>query len=107
MTYKKKANIAKKKQKTVSLKEIKLRPNIEKHDLETKLKKVYQFLDQGDKVKLLMQYRGREMAHKHIGLEKFANIIAMIVEKGAQVESPPKMMGYRSIAMLGPEKKKV
>lgn len=102
----KKASEAKKKQVIVQLKEIKLRPNIEKHDLETKLKKVYQFLDQGDKVKLLMQFRGREMAHKQIGLDKFANIINMIVERGAVVESPPKMMGYRSIAMLGPDKKK-
>lgn len=102
----KKASEAKKKQVTVQLKEIKLRPNIEKHDLEVKLKKIYQFLDQGDKVKLLMQFRGREMAHKEIGLEKFDSIIQTIVERGAQIESPAKMMGYRSIAMLGPDKKK-
>lgn len=103
----KKASEAKKKQVIVQLKEIKLRPNIEEHDLNVKLKKVYQFIDQGDKVKLLMQFRGREMAHKQIGLDKFDSIIKMIIERGgAQVESAPKMMGYRSIAMLGPIKKK-
>lgn len=103
----KKANEAKKKQAVVQLKEIKLRPNIEKHDLETKLKKIFGFLDEGDKVKLLMQFRGREMAHKDLGLEKFNSIIDMIVaDSGALVESSPKLMGSRVIAMLAPQKKK-
>lgn len=103
----KKANEAKKKQAVIQLKEIKLRPNIEKHDLETKLKKIFKFLEEGDKVKLLMQFRGREMAHKDLGLEKFNSIIAMIVEDtGALVEASPKLMGSRVIAMLAPQKKK-
>jgi translation initiation factor IF-3 len=103
----KKASEAKKKQVTIQLKEIKLRPGIEEHDLNTKLKKVYKFLESGDKVKLLMQFRGREMAHKDLGLEKFKAILAEIVENsGALVESAPKFMGNRVISMVAPQKKK-
>lgn len=102
----KKAAEAKKKQVTINVKEVKFRPAIDIHDLETKLKKVYKFLEQGDKVKMLMQFRGREMAHKEIGLGKFHEIIKGVVEKAeASVESPVKMMGNRAIAMLAPKKK--
>lgn len=97
---------AKKKQVVISLKEIKFRPSIDIHDLNVKLKNIQRFLDQGDKVKLLMQFRGREMAHKEIGLSKFREIIAGIVEDyGAVVESPLKMMGNRAISMIAPSKK--
>ncbi len=102
----KQANEAKKKQVTVAVKEIKFRPNIDIHDLDVKLRKAQQFLDSGDKIKLLMQFRGREMAHKHIGKEKFQSIIEKILEMGAVVESNQKMMGNRIIAMVGPSKKK-
>ena len=103
----KKAAEAKKKQVTIKLKEVKFRPAVDVHDLEVKLKNVYKFLGQGDKVKMLMQFRGREMAHKHIGLDKFKAIIAQVVEESdAVVESPLKMMGNRAIAMLAPSKKK-
>ena len=103
----KKAAEAKKKQVTINVKEVKFRPAIDIHDLETKLKRVYKFLDQGDKVKMLMQFRGREMAHKEIGLGKFKEIIDGVVEEtGASVEAPVKMMGNRAIAMLAPSKKK-
>jgi translation initiation factor IF-3 len=103
----KKVSEAKKKQITIQLKEIKVRPNIEQHDLDTKLKKVYKFLEQGDKVKLLMQFRGREMAHRDLGLEKFKAIINTIVEATeAVVESNPKFMGNRVISMISPSKKK-
>ncbi len=71
----KQANEAKKKQVVVQLKEIQFRPNIEKHDLETKMKKIEGFLEDGDKVKLVMQFRGREMAYKDTGLGKFNDII--------------------------------
>ncbi len=102
----KKAAEAKKKQSVVNVKEIKLRPNIEQHDLETKLKKVYQFLEEGDKVKMLMQFRGREMAHKDLGQEKFRAILTMIIEKtGATTEANPKFMGNRIISVLAPNKK--
>lgn len=103
----KKAAEAKKKQVTIKLKEVKFRPAVDVHDLQVKLKNVYKFLDQGDKVKMLMQFRGREMAHKHIGLDKFRSIIAEVVEESdAVIESPLKMMGNRAIAMLAPSKKK-
>ncbi len=99
---------AKKKQVTVSLKEVKFRPNIEKHDLDVKLKNVSKFLGQADKVKMLMQFRGREMSRKHIGLAKFDEIINMVVEEhDAVVETPAKFMGNRVIVILAPSKKKV
>ncbi len=101
----KQASEQKKKQVKVDVKEIKFRPNIDVHDLDVKMKKAAQFLGQGDKIKLLMQFRGREMAHKHIGKDKFQTIIDRILEMGAVVESQQKMMGNRIIAMVGPSKK--
>ena len=102
----KKAAEAKKKRVVIQVKEVKFRPAIDIHDLNVKTKNVLKFLGQGDKVKMLMQFRGREMAHKHIGLEKFNEIIASVVEQtGAVVESPVKMMGNRAIAMVAPAKK--
>jgi translation initiation factor IF-3 len=101
----KKATEAKKKQVTVQLKEIQFRPNIETHDLETKLKRAEKFIAQGDKVKMVMQFRGREMAYKEQGLDKFRSIILNVEEIGAIVESPMKMMGNRAITILAPSKK--
>lgn len=101
----KKLSEAKKKQVTITVKEVKFRPAIDVHDLNVKLKNVFKFLGQGDKVKMLMQFRGREMAHKDIGLDKFKEIINTVIEEsGAVVESPMKMMGNRAIAMLAPSK---
>ena len=103
----KKAAEAKKKQVTIQVKEVKFRPAIDIHDLNVKMKNVLKFLEQGDKVKMLMQFRGREMAHKHIGLDKFREIIDSAIEQSeATIESPVKMMGNRAIAMLAPAKKK-
>lgn len=102
----KKANEAKKKTVTVQLKEIQFRPNIEKHDLDTKLKKAEKFLAQSDKVKLVMQFRGREMAYRDAGMEKFKGIIEQVAAFGALVESEPKMMGNRIITIMAPDKKK-
>ena len=102
----KKASEAKKKQVVIQVKEIKFRPGIDIGDLDTKMKRVVKFIENGDKVKMLMQFRGREMAHKHIGLEKFNDIIARAIEEtGAVIESPVKMMGNRAIGMLAPAKK--
>lgn len=102
----KKASEAKKKQVTITVKEVKFRPGIDIHDLEVKLKRVHKFLEQGDKVKMLMQFRGREMAHKDIGLGKFREIIDGVVEeKSAVIEAPMKMMGNRAICMIAPAKK--
>jgi translation initiation factor IF-3 len=70
------------------------------------MKRVVKFIGQGDKVKMLMQFRGREMAHKEIGLDKFKEIINQAVEQtGAVIEAPVKMMGNRAIGMLAPAKK--
>jgi len=101
----KQANEAKKKQATVQLKEIQFRPNIETHDLETKLKRADKFLNQGDKIKMVMQFRGREMAYRDAGFEKFKGIIKMVEEMGSVVESHPKMMGNRIITIVAPDKK--
>ncbi len=103
----KKASEAKKKQVVIEIKEIKFRPAIDKHDLEVKINQIVKFLDEGDKVKLMMQFRGREMAHKDLGLNKFDEIIKLIIEKsGAVLEAEPKLMGNRSHAMVSPGKKK-
>lgn len=96
---------AKKKQVKIDIKEIQLRPNIEKHDLETKTKKAFEFIEDGDKIKLVMQFRGREMSYKDLGLEKFDQVIKTICDFGAAVESPGKFMGNRIIAILSPVKK--
>ncbi len=102
----KKAAEAKKKQALMQLKEIQFRPNIEAHDLETKLRNAGRFLEQGDKIKMVMQFRGREMAYKDMGMDKFKSIIAKVEELGAAVESDPKMMGNRIITIMAPAKKK-
>ncbi|MCT4641976.1 MAG: translation initiation factor IF-3 [Bacteriovoracaceae bacterium] len=102
----KKASEAKKKQVTITVKEVKFRPGIDIGDLNVKMKRVVKFIGQGDKVKMLMQFRGREMAHKEIGLDKFKEIINQAVEQtGAVIEAPVKMMGNRAIGMLAPAKK--
>ena len=100
----KKANEARKKQTITNLKEIQFRPNIDIHDLQVKLRRAESFVEQGDKVKLIMQFRGREMANKEVGLNKFDQIIQTVVGFGAQVESEPKFMGRRIIAILSPNK---
>ena len=87
----KKANEARKKQTVTNLKEIQFRPNIDTHDLQVKLRKVEGFVDQGDKVKLIMQFRGREMANKEVGLAKFDQIIQTVIDYGTQVESEPSL----------------
>jgi translation initiation factor IF-3 len=102
----KKANEAKKKSATVQLKEIQFRPNIETHDLQTKLKRAEKFIAQGDKIKMVMQFRGREMAYRDAGMEKFKGIMAMVVEMGAIVDSNPKMMGNRIITIVAASQKK-
>ena len=102
----KKANEAKKKQAVVVVKEIQFKPNIEIHDLEVKLKRAEKFLGGGDKLKLVMQFRGREMDYQAAGLEKFKVIIGDICEKyHGLVESEPKIMGNRIYSMVAPSKK--
>lgn len=103
----KKAQEAKKKQIVIQLKEIQLKPNIEANDLQTKLNHCAKFLDAGDKIKISMQFRGREMSYRDAGMVKFKAVIAQIEAMGAIVESEPKMMGNRIIAILASTKKPV
>ncbi len=100
----KKANEAKQKQLIVQIKEIQLKPNIEKHDLETKLNHAKKFLEDGDKIKMVMQFKGREMAYKEAGMEKFKSIVASIVNMGAVEEQSATMQGNRIITILAPDK---
>lgn len=100
---KKRAHEAKKKQKTFSLKEVKLRPNIGLADFEVKLKNIIKFLNDGDKVKVTLMFRGREIVHNKIAKEHFDKIIASIDEIG-KVESEPKLEGRQMLMILSPEK---
>ncbi|MDP2357450.1 MAG: translation initiation factor IF-3 [Beijerinckiaceae bacterium] len=98
----KKAAEARKKQKIVELKEIKLRPGIDDHDYGVKMKAVRRFFDEGDKVKVTLRFRGREMAHQDIGyrlLERVRNETATI----AKVEAAPSMEGRQMVMVLAPK----
>ena len=97
----KKAAEARKNQKTVEVKEIKMRPNIDDHDYETKMKAVRRFFEEGDKVKLTLRFRGREMAHQDLGLKllwKIRDEVASI----AKVESEPSLEGRQMVMILSP-----
>ena len=98
----KKANEAKKKQRVIEIKEVKFRPNIDIHDYEVKMRNVTRFLEDGDKVKVTLRFRGREMAHQELGREVLERIAADTVELG-KVESMPKMEGRQMIMVIGPE----
>jgi translation initiation factor IF-3 len=97
----KKAAEARKKQKTVEVKEIKLRPGIDKHDYDTKMKAVRRFFEEGDKVKLTMRFRGREMAHTDIGMRLLDKVRDEMGEL-AKVESAPMMEGRQMVMILAP-----
>ena len=97
----KKANEARKKQKTVSLKEIKLSPRIEKNDYDVKMRKAQGFLEEGNKVKFSMRFRGREMSHQEIGREMFAKIVEQFEEISA-IDFEPKFEGRQMMMILAP-----
>ncbi len=99
----KKANEARKKQKTVEVKELKLRPMIEDHDYQVKLRAAKKFLEEGDKVKFTLRYRGRELAHQELGLKVLLRMKADLVEL-SKVEQEPKMEGRQMIMMLSSSK---
>ena len=92
---------AKKKQKVVQVKEIKMRPGIDQHDYDVKMKSVFKFLANGDKVKITLRYRGREMAHQEIGMDVLVRVKEDTVDV-AKVEHQPKMEGRQIIMILGP-----
>ena len=81
--------------------EIKLRPNIDKHDYEVKGRSIRRFFEEGDKVKITMRFRGREMAHQHLGMELLAKVKAEFADV-AKVESEPKLEGRQMVMVLSP-----
>ncbi|MEM9855307.1 MAG: translation initiation factor IF-3 [Pseudomonadota bacterium] len=92
---------ARKKQKTIEVKEVKFRPNTDTHDYDVKMKNVYKFLDNGDKVKVTLRFRGREMAHQELGRDLLLRVAEDTKEHG-KVENMPKMEGRQMIMMIGP-----
>ena len=92
---------ARKKQKTVEVKEIKLRPGIDKHDYDVKMKAVQRFFEEGDKVKVTLRFRGREMAHQDIGYRLLERVKAETATM-AKVESEPQLEGRQMIMILAP-----
>ena len=98
----KKASEARKKQKTVDVKEVKIRPGIEDHDYQVKMKNARRFLENGDKVKVTMRFRGREMAHQDIGLNLLKRMQEELDEL-AKTELEPKLEGRQMIMVLAPD----
>ncbi|MDR6852799.1 translation initiation factor IF-3 [Sphingomonas sp. BE123] len=98
----KKANAARKTQKTQEIKEIKMRPNIDDHDYDTKMKAVLKFIGEGDKVKITLRFRGRELSHGQLGM----NLLKRVQEDSAEVakvESYPRMEGRQMLMVLSPK----
>ena len=93
---------AKKKQKTIEVKEIKIRPGIDKHDYEVKIRALSKFIEGGNKVKVSMRFRGREMEHQHIGRELLTKLTEQVADF-AKVEVPPKSEGKQIMMVLVPQ----
>jgi len=100
-TQKKKAE-AKKKQKTIEVKEIKFRPNIDDHDYEVKMKAVRRFLEEGDKVKVTLRFRGREMAHQELGAKVLERVRDELDEL-VKVEQWPRLEGRQMVMVIAPK----
>lgn len=98
----KKANEARKKQKVIELKEIKIRPTTEEHDYQVKLRNVKRFLEAGNKVKISMRFRGREMAHQHVGMKLMERMLADVEGLG-KADLAPKLEGRQMIMVLSAE----
>jgi translation initiation factor IF-3 len=94
---------ARKKQKIIEIKEVKFRPNTDTHDYEVKMRSVTKFLENGDKVKVTLRFRGREMAHQNLGRELLERV-ATDVDGLGKVESIPKLEGRQMVMMIGPSK---
>lgn len=93
---------ARKKQKIIEIKEIKFRPGTDDHDYQVKMRAVLKFLGEGDKVKVTLRFRGREMAHQDLGLELLHRVAADVGEAG-KVESMPKLEGRQMVMMIAPK----
>ncbi|MGV6805482.1 MAG: translation initiation factor IF-3 [Ruegeria sp.] len=92
---------ARKKQKIIEVKEVKFRPNTDTHDYDVKMRNVFKFLENGDKVKITLRFRGREMAHQNLGRELLERVAEDVKEIG-KIENMPKMEGRQMIMMIGP-----
>ncbi len=97
----KKDSETRKKQKIIEVKEIKFRPNTDTHDYEVKMRNVVKFLEGGDKVKITMRFRGREMAHQFLGHELLKRVAGDVEEIG-KIENMPKLEGRQMVMMIGP-----
>jgi translation initiation factor IF-3 len=98
----KKANEARKKQKVVEIKEIKVRPNIDDHDYEVKMKQMKNFIGEGDKVKVTLRFRGREMAHQELGVKVLERIRSDLIEL-VKVEQMPKLENRQMVMVISPK----
>ncbi|MCG8548331.1 MAG: translation initiation factor IF-3 [Alphaproteobacteria bacterium] len=98
----KKANEARKKQKTVDIKEIKMRPNIDQHDYDVKMRSMTKFIDEGDKVKVTLRFRGREMAHQELGM-RVLHRVRDDLQEVSKVEQFPKMEGRQMTMVIAPK----
>ncbi len=99
----KKANEAKKKQKTIEVKEVKFRPGTEEADYQVKLRNVIRFLEEGNKAKITLRFRGREMAHQDIGMQMYDRIEQDLGDL-AVVEQRPKLEGRQMVMVIAPRK---
>jgi len=99
----KKAQSAKKKQKNVQVKEIKFRPGTEEADYQVKMRNIHRFLDEGNKVKLTLRFRGREMAHRELGAAMLKRVETELAEE-IVVEQYPRMEGRQMVMMVAPKK---
>jgi len=98
----KKANAARKTQKTQQIKEIKMRPNIDIHDYDVKMRSVRKFIEEGDKVKMTLRFRGREMAHQELGMDVLKRVQEDTAEI-AKVEAYPRLEGRQMLMVLAPK----
>ena len=92
---------ARRKQKIIEVKEVKFRPNTDTHDYDVKMRNVFKFLENGDKVKVTLRFRGREMAHQNLGRELLERVAEDIQDFG-KIENMPKMEGRQMIMIIGP-----
>ncbi len=97
----KKANAARKSQRTQDIKEIKMRPNIDDHDYDVKMRSIHKFIDEGDKVKVTLRFRGRELAHGELGMRLLQRVQEDVVET-AKVEQHPRMEGRQMLMVIAP-----
>jgi translation initiation factor IF-3 len=98
----KKAAEARKNQKIVEIKEIKMRPSIDEHDYDVKMRAIRRFFEEGDKVKVTLRFRGREMAHQNLGYELLQRVKTDLVE-ASKVESEPRLEGRQMVMVLAPK----